>query len=78
MFNQKGFVVSLRPYLALTQAVRQGDLVEFNRIVKEVRFEWRGWAVLALVFCVWYCCCLFFTFVAVAVSCLAVSRAAVR
>lgn len=39
VFNQKGFVVSLRPYLALTQAVRQGDLVEFNRIVKEVRFE---------------------------------------
>eukprot|EP00752_Nemacystus_decipiens_P002345 g2216.t1 len=35
VFNQKGFVVSLRPYLALTQAVRQGDLVEFNRIVKE-------------------------------------------
>ena len=53
MFNQKGFVVSLRPYLALTQAVRQGDLVEFNRIVKEVRFEWRGWAFLALVLCVW-------------------------
>ncbi|CAM9981141.1 unnamed protein product, partial [Ectocarpus fasciculatus] len=36
VFNQKGFVVSLKPYLALTQAVRQGDLVEFNRIVGEV------------------------------------------
>lgn len=43
MFNQKGFVVSLRPYLALTQAVRQGDLVEFNRIVKQVRSERWEW-----------------------------------
>lgn len=42
MFNQKGFVAALRPYLALTQAVRQGDLVEFNSVVKEVRsvFVW--------------------------------------
>lgn len=38
VFNQKGFSVALRPYLALTQAVRQGDLVEFNRVVSEVRF----------------------------------------
>lgn len=35
VFNQKGFSVALRPYLALTQAVRQGDLVEFNRVVKK-------------------------------------------
>lgn len=36
VFNQKGFIVALSPYLALTQAVRQGDLVEFNRVVQEV------------------------------------------
>lgn len=36
VFNQKGFSVALRPYLALTQAVRQGDLIEFNRVVKMV------------------------------------------
>ena len=42
MFNQKGFVVALKPYLALTQAVRQGDLVEFNSVVKEVRDTWVG------------------------------------
>ncbi|CAM9643856.1 unnamed protein product [Ascophyllum nodosum] len=35
VFNQKGFRVALKPYLSLTQAVRQGDLVEFNRVVKE-------------------------------------------
>ncbi|CAM9932749.1 unnamed protein product, partial [Hapterophycus canaliculatus] len=42
VFNQKGFVVSLKPYLGLTQAVRQGDLVEFNRIVKEVRSAFKN------------------------------------
>ncbi|CAM9997712.1 unnamed protein product [Pylaiella littoralis] len=42
VFNQKGFVVSLKPYLALTQAVRQGDLVEFNRIVKEHEATFRA------------------------------------
>ena len=43
VFNQKGFIVALKPYLALTQAVRQGDLVEFNSVVKGVRSrEGRG------------------------------------
>ncbi|CAM9589888.1 unnamed protein product [Ectocarpus sp. 4 AP-2014] len=42
VFNQKGFVVSLKPYLALTQAVRQGDLVEFNRIVGEHESTFRA------------------------------------
>eukprot|EP00904_Undaria_pinnatifida_P013820 jgi/Undpi1/9569/HiC_scaffold_27.g12025.m1 len=42
VFNQKGFVVALKPYLALTQAVRQGDLVEFNSVVKEHEATFRA------------------------------------
>ncbi|CAN0456681.1 unnamed protein product [Discosporangium mesarthrocarpum] len=35
VFNQEGFSVALRPYLELTQAVRQGDLIEFNKVVEK-------------------------------------------
>merc|ERR1712146_487861 len=33
-FNQKDFRVALVPYLALTQAVRAGNLLEFNSVLK--------------------------------------------
>lgn len=33
-FNQKDFRVALAPYLALTQAVRAGNLLEFNSVLK--------------------------------------------
>jgi 26S proteasome regulatory subunit N3 len=38
VFNQSGFRGPLLPYLQLTQAVRLGDLIEFNHAVEQVRF----------------------------------------
>jgi len=35
VFFGKGTTVELRPYLAITQAVRQGDLTVFNKVVSE-------------------------------------------
>jgi 26S proteasome regulatory subunit N3 len=35
IFNQSDFRIPLQPYLALTQAVRDGDLQEFNNVVKK-------------------------------------------
>jgi hypothetical protein len=37
VFNQSGFRGPLLPYLQLTQAVRLGDLIEFNHAVEQVR-----------------------------------------
>lgn len=39
---------TLKPYLALTQAVRQGDLVEFNRVVKEVQLYFSATVCISL------------------------------
>jgi 26S proteasome regulatory subunit N3 len=35
MFNQPDLMNSLKPYFHLTQAVRNGDLIQFNKVVEE-------------------------------------------